>query len=294
MAILAMGIGAASGAQTASAQAVSVQVNGNPVAFGIARPMMVNGRMMVPMRDIFQALRATVQYDAASRVVRADRGVNRVEMTLGQSAATLNGKRMTLEQPAMLMRGSTYVPLRFVGESLGSVVSWEKSRNAIVITDSGSRMAGGGAIGGSPMGLPGAGGGVGGGLQGTQRGKDLSPIKVNANFAAPINGATVSELPRIRGRAVAQGNGTINRVGVQLLRSKGENGYDFWTPGVGWRLIEFTMPANYDADSGEWELSTGLPTVQQLPPGNYVMNAVVYDQDNRPSYAALGELKVAR
>ena len=279
---------------SASAQAVSVQVNGQPVEFSGARPLSVNGRMMVPMRDIFQALGASVQYDAASRMVRADRGVNRVEMTLGQSGATINGKPVSLEQPAMLMRGSTYVPLRFVGESLGSVVSWQQDRNAIVITDSGTRMAGGASMGGSQMGLPGAGSGVGGGLQGVRRGKNLSPIKVNANFAAPVNGATVSDLPRIRGRAVAQGNGTISRVGVQLLRSKGERGYDYWTPGVGWRLVEFTMPAGYSADSGEWELSAGLPTSRQLPPGNYVMNVVVYDQDNRPAYAALGELKVDR
>jgi len=236
------------------------------------------------MRDIFQALGASVQWDASTNTVRANRGVNHVQMVIGAGSAMMNGKAMSLEQPAMLVRGSTYVPLRFVGESLGSVVSWQKDRNAILITDSGIT----GGTGASATTVD------DGGLQGYRRGKSLSPIKVTANFMAPINGATVSDLPRIKGRAVAAGNGTISRVGVQLLRSKGDRGYDFWTPGVGWRAVEFTMKADYDEASGQWECNTGLPSVDELPPGNYVMNAVVYDQNNLPSFAAVGELKVAR
>ena len=53
---------------------VKVQVNGRLVDFPDAAPEVVDGRTMVPLRAVLEALGAEVDYDAASQTTRAKLG----------------------------------------------------------------------------------------------------------------------------------------------------------------------------------------------------------------------------
>ncbi|MDQ3815427.1 MAG: copper amine oxidase N-terminal domain-containing protein [Armatimonadota bacterium] len=269
-----------------AAQPIYVQVNGAALNFGGAQPTRVGGRVLVPMRAIFEALGATVQWNPGAQTINAQRGATMVGMRIGQRSADVSGQAVMLDQPPLLYRGSTLVPLRFVGETLGAVVQWTPQQNTIFITA--APQPGTTTVGSAvtvdtppPASLP-------------DPGNDLSKMQVHGNFMVPVPGATIASLPRIRGTARALQGGVIARVGVQLVRSKGDKGYDYWTPGVGWRPQVFTVPADYNAAAGDWTVTRGLPTVKELPLGIYHINSIAYDQEGKPAFIALAGFTVAR
>ena len=119
-----------------SAMATQVELNGQPVAFSVA-PFQLNNRTMVPMRAIFEALGADVHWNESMQTVTATRDATNVQLTIGSTQAQVNGQTVVLDVPAMVTRGSTMVPLRFVSESLGADVSWSEPMQTVYISTTG-------------------------------------------------------------------------------------------------------------------------------------------------------------
>lgn len=123
------------------ALAIDVEVDGKRLPAQPA-PIMDGGRVLVPMRAVFAALGATVDFRGGQ--ITATRGSDAVKLRPGQALAQVNGKAVTLESPARLANGTTYVPLRFVAQALGEKVSWN-AKNRLVAVGGGSTV--GGAVG---------------------------------------------------------------------------------------------------------------------------------------------------
>ena len=139
---------------TSFGQAIAVYVNGEPVAFSGVSPQKIGGRVLVPLRGVMEKLGAYVSYQAATKTVTANRGDVDLQLTLGRRNAILNGREVTLDVPAMEYRGSTLVPLRFMGEALGADVRWDAAANAVrIFTDGGSEPT-------DPVNPPNTGGGT--------------------------------------------------------------------------------------------------------------------------------------
>lgn len=94
----------------------------------------VNGRTLVPLRVIFEELDAEVKWDAKTQTVHATRGKTNMSLKIGSTQTTLNGKTVRIDTPAMIKQGRTYVPLRFVSESLGAEVKWDSVQNKALIS----------------------------------------------------------------------------------------------------------------------------------------------------------------
>lgn len=116
-----------------AAAPIQVNVNGAPVAFSGTPPIEVKGSVLVPLRGVFQALGATVNYDPVTKVINAQKGSSTVTLGLGQATATVNGKVQTLNQPAQTVNGTTLVPLRFVAQALGAYVQWVAAASTVEI-----------------------------------------------------------------------------------------------------------------------------------------------------------------
>lgn len=117
----------------ARAQApLSVTVDGKAVDFGGSAPTQVGGRTLVPLRAIFEALGAQVEFN--NGLIRARRGSTNLQLQLGSSAASVNGVPRLLDVPAQSVFGRTLVPLRFVGEALGAGVQFNAQSGLIAIT----------------------------------------------------------------------------------------------------------------------------------------------------------------
>jgi len=117
----------------AVAQEIGVRVNGRPVAFTGMGPVQIEGRVMVPLRGVLEAMGAAVVWDPATRSVVGSKGSNRFELRIDRPTATVDGRTVTLDVPARVMRGATMVPLRFVSEALGADVRWSGSTRTVEI-----------------------------------------------------------------------------------------------------------------------------------------------------------------
>src|SRR5579859_7052548 len=116
------------------AQGITVTLNGQPIQFAAAQPQMVNGRVLVPMRGIFEQLGASVHWTAATETVNATKGRTSVQLQIGSPTAILNSRQITLDVPPQLIADTTMVPLRFVSEALGADVNWVSAQNTVAIT----------------------------------------------------------------------------------------------------------------------------------------------------------------
>jgi len=111
---------------------VTVLLNSRPLSFD-QPPVIVNDRTMVPLRAIFQALGAQVNWDSATQTVTATRGDTVIILVIGSPTAFKDGETVTLSQPALLLGGRTMVPLRFVSEALGAQVNWDSATQTVTI-----------------------------------------------------------------------------------------------------------------------------------------------------------------
>lgn len=108
---------------TASAQ-ISVYVDDNPVVSDVA-PTMVSDRVLLPVRAVFEALDAEVNYIHEENKVVAVRRDKVVEHIIGTNTMTVNGEVKTFDVPSMLTNGRTLVPLRACAEAFDLEVNWD-------------------------------------------------------------------------------------------------------------------------------------------------------------------------
>ena len=126
---------------TAHAQSnapIQVLVDGRAINFQGAQPTQTNGRVLVPLRGVFEALGATVDYDAQTNTALAARGSTQVQLRIGSTQAFVNGQLRTLDVPAQTRLGRTLVPLRFVLEALGVPVQWDAANRNVLISTGGT------------------------------------------------------------------------------------------------------------------------------------------------------------
>lgn len=120
-------------ASMAGAQpSITTELNGSRVNFD-QPPIMQDGRVLVPLRGIFENLGATVLYTPANKTIKATGDGNTVELTLGQRQAFVNGQQVYLDVPADTINGRTMVPLRFVSEAMGAEVKWSAASRTVAI-----------------------------------------------------------------------------------------------------------------------------------------------------------------
>ena len=128
------------GPQAGLAQAaIQVYVDGQVVNFDVP-PTVIGGRVLVPLRGVFERLGATVDYDAPTQHIVALRGAQAVELTIGSRQARVNNLPTLLDVPAFTIAGRTMVPLRFVSEALGAGVQWVDASRAILISSAAATL----------------------------------------------------------------------------------------------------------------------------------------------------------
>ena len=124
------------GQSWAAGSGVQTTLNGRALQFD-QPALMQDGRVMVPLRGIFESLGADVLFDKASRTIKATKGDRVVELALGSREALINGQMSYLDVPASSIRGRTMVPLRFVSEALGADVRWSPVTRTVALNSSG-------------------------------------------------------------------------------------------------------------------------------------------------------------
>ena len=117
----------------AAPSGISVFIDGEPLVTDVA-PIETNGRTLVPMRAIGEALGAQVDYFDADRSITVTRGNLVIRLVIDSTTVSVNGVVSELDVPATVVDGRTLVPLRFVGESLRATVEWVNETRYVLIT----------------------------------------------------------------------------------------------------------------------------------------------------------------
>jgi hypothetical protein len=121
-------------------QNIRATVNGERVHFGGVKPITVDGRVLVPVRGIFEKMGVNVDWEPATRSVYANGNGHRVMLYVDSRDAKVDNDTVQLDVPAQLYMGRTMVPLRFISESMGAQVRWLAADNLVAIT-TGSEIA---------------------------------------------------------------------------------------------------------------------------------------------------------
>lgn len=98
-------------------------------------PQLINGRTMVPLRVIFEALGATVNWDDPTQTVTSTRENTTVSLTIGVPSITVNGSVIALDTAPCVIDGRTLVPARAVSEAFGLSVAWDDASWTVYITE---------------------------------------------------------------------------------------------------------------------------------------------------------------
>lgn len=132
--LIAAAVAALSMAVPAFAEAPAVYLNGTQMTFD-AEPFIENDRTLVPVRAIFEACGANVAWDQDTLTVIGTKNVTNEEgnsdlstvvLQIDNTTAFVDGELVELEVPAKVVQDRTFVPLRFIADSLGADVNWDQ------------------------------------------------------------------------------------------------------------------------------------------------------------------------
>ena len=97
-------------------------------------PLIIDGRTMVPLRFIGEALGAQVIWDEATSKVTYLAGSRLIELTVGQTEVLVGGRVVQSDTPPIIVSGRTMVPVRFVSRWLGAAVDWDADLQRVDIS----------------------------------------------------------------------------------------------------------------------------------------------------------------
>lgn len=103
---------------------ITVWLDGEMFDFDVP-PVIEEGRTLVPMRVIFEALGAKVDWQQDTYTAVAVKGDTKIEITVDNTVMYKNESEIVLDVPARLIDDRTLVPVRAVSESFNAKVDWQ-------------------------------------------------------------------------------------------------------------------------------------------------------------------------
>lgn len=117
----------------------TAEIDGRRVTLDVP-PQILNGRTLVPLRFVSEALGAHVAWQEANQQVTLSMGARTVILWVGRGEARIDGAPVPIDVPPIIANGRTLVPLRFAAESLGAEVQWNENDQTILLTHGGTGL----------------------------------------------------------------------------------------------------------------------------------------------------------
>lgn len=131
-AVSVMVMAASAATVMAGSEGITVIVDGTTISFD-AEPEIINDRTVVPMRAIFEALGAEVEWNEGNRTITSTKGDTTIRMQIHNTSMSVNRKEVTLDQVPVIRNDRTLVPVRAIAESLDCDVSWYGDSKTVLI-----------------------------------------------------------------------------------------------------------------------------------------------------------------
>jgi hypothetical protein len=96
-----------------------------------------NGRTLVPVATIIQALGGEAVWNATARTVTITLGDTELVLAIGGPTAYVNGKPVPIDADPkvvpVILNSRTMLPFRFIAERLGGTVEWNAATKTVVL-----------------------------------------------------------------------------------------------------------------------------------------------------------------
>lgn len=112
---------------------IKVTLDGKEIQFDV-QPQIINERTMVPVRAIFEAFGATVEWDQTTQTVTSKKGDITISLGIDNPTMIVNNKKVELDQPACIIDERTLVPVRAISEAYDLNVDWKQETKTVVLT----------------------------------------------------------------------------------------------------------------------------------------------------------------
>lgn len=119
---------------------VELYLDGRPLEMDV-EPEVRDQRIMVPVRAVAEALGADVNWVEETQQVVMTRANSTVVMTMGQTAAQVDGRTVEMDVAPYATQGRTLIPARYVAEFFGQNVTWNNDIRRAEITEDRSGTA---------------------------------------------------------------------------------------------------------------------------------------------------------
>ncbi|RKN84533.1 copper amine oxidase N-terminal domain-containing protein [Paenibacillus ginsengarvi] len=103
-------------------------------------PFIKNSYTLVPFRELMTKLGAKINWDPVARKVTASKDGTTIELTIDSNTTSINGKEQTLEAPAIIKDGRTYIPVRLVLETFNVHVGWSNESRLVLVSSDGNPL----------------------------------------------------------------------------------------------------------------------------------------------------------
>ena len=101
---------------------------------GGTAPVIRNGRTLLPVRAVVEAMGGTVAWDDVSKTVWLRKDNHEIRLTIGRTDASLDGGPAKLDVAPIIENGRTMLPIRFIAESFGYGVTWYEGDKTVTIS----------------------------------------------------------------------------------------------------------------------------------------------------------------
>ena len=113
-----------------------MEVNGVETEIDVGRgtkPIVTNGRTLVPIRAIIEAFDGVVGWEESTQSVLLTMEDDTIKLVINSNVAYLNNKSETLDVAPTVINGRTMLPIRFVAEGFNLGVAWDSSTQTVSI-----------------------------------------------------------------------------------------------------------------------------------------------------------------
>lgn len=96
-------------------------------------PVIVNGRTLLPIRAIVEAMGGTIAWNDVDKKISVVVGSNKIELWIDKTTTTVNGIEKSIEVSPKIINKRTMIPIRYVIENLNCQVNWDSETKSITI-----------------------------------------------------------------------------------------------------------------------------------------------------------------
>ncbi|SHJ92972.1 stalk domain-containing protein [Tepidibacter formicigenes] len=123
---------------------INVNIDGKDIIFPDEKPVIFDGRTIVPVNFIVENLGAKITLDKNKKIVNIETEYTDIKMTIEDKEVLIYHKydltgepeKIELDVPAKVINDKIYIPLRFISSVVGYNIIWNENNQTVILNKS--------------------------------------------------------------------------------------------------------------------------------------------------------------